>query len=81
MKVWKGCLEATAKKEGQGGVLFSSSLQGGDGGACKLLGKLLGDVIEEVEEVFHEHILSLYYQAKTDTTKGASTPYDTVKNV
>ncbi|GJR01271.1 alpha/beta hydrolases superfamily protein [Tanacetum coccineum] len=37
MKVWKGYLEATTKKEGQGGVLFTSSLQIGDGGACKLL--------------------------------------------
>ncbi|GJU90542.1 hypothetical protein Tco_1302965 [Tanacetum coccineum] len=37
MKVWKGYLEAMAKKEGQGGVLFSCSLQGGDGGACKIL--------------------------------------------
>ncbi|GJS96469.1 hypothetical protein Tco_0803437 [Tanacetum coccineum] len=43
MKVWKGYLEAMAKKEGQGGVLFTSSLQGGDGGACKLLGWLLED--------------------------------------
>ncbi|GKA35616.1 putative reverse transcriptase domain-containing protein [Tanacetum coccineum] len=42
MKVWKGYLEAMAKKEGQGGILFASSLQGGDGGACKLLGWLLG---------------------------------------
>ncbi|GJU90545.1 hypothetical protein Tco_1302968 [Tanacetum coccineum] len=30
-------MEATTKKEGQGGVLFSSSLQGGSGGACKLI--------------------------------------------
>ncbi|GJZ66227.1 hypothetical protein Tco_0622923 [Tanacetum coccineum] len=35
MKCWKGVLEATAKKE-----------KGGDQGACKLLGCLLGDVIE-----------------------------------
>ncbi|GJU68987.1 hypothetical protein Tco_1255246 [Tanacetum coccineum] len=44
--MWYGCLEATANKEQQGGDLFTSSLQGGDGGACKLLGRLLGDVIE-----------------------------------
>ncbi|GJV84094.1 ribonuclease H-like domain-containing protein [Tanacetum coccineum] len=41
----------------------------------------LDDDDEEVEEVFHEHILSSYNQAKTDTTKEASTPYDTIKNV
>ncbi|GKB64525.1 retrovirus-related pol polyprotein from transposon TNT 1-94 [Tanacetum coccineum] len=41
----------------------------------------LDDDDEEVEEVFHERIPSSYNQAKTDTTKGASTPYDTVKNV
>nr|GEY77648.1 hypothetical protein [Tanacetum cinerariifolium] len=29
--------------------LFTSSLQGGDGGACKLLGCLLGDFIEVLE--------------------------------
>ncbi|GJV84096.1 zinc finger, CCHC-type containing protein [Tanacetum coccineum] len=40
----------------------------------------LDDDDEEVEEVFHEHILSSYNQAKTDTTKGASTPYDTTSN-
>ncbi|GJV21333.1 hypothetical protein Tco_1370353 [Tanacetum coccineum] len=47
--MWYGCLEATANKEQQGGDLFTSSLQGGDGGACKLLGRLLGDVIEVLE--------------------------------
>nr|GEV20600.1 hypothetical protein [Tanacetum cinerariifolium] len=36
--------------------VFTSSLQGGDGGACKLLGCLLGDVIEvfEVLEEVHD---------------------------
>ncbi|GKA32769.1 hypothetical protein Tco_0719136 [Tanacetum coccineum] len=34
--VTKGCLEALV-------------LKGGDGGACKLLGRLLGDVIEVLE--------------------------------
>ncbi|GKA51653.1 hypothetical protein Tco_0744849 [Tanacetum coccineum] len=48
MKLWKGYLEATAKKEGKGGVLFTSCLQGGDGGACKLLGWLCRLVILEV---------------------------------
>ncbi|GKC74018.1 hypothetical protein Tco_1119901, partial [Tanacetum coccineum] len=41
--------EATANKEQQGGDLFTSSLQVGDGGACKILGRLLGDVMEVLE--------------------------------
>ncbi|GJT83310.1 reverse transcriptase domain-containing protein [Tanacetum coccineum] len=41
-EVLEGCLEAMAYKEEKGGVLFSSSLQEGNGGACKLLGWLLG---------------------------------------
>ncbi|GJY03695.1 zf-CCHC domain-containing protein [Tanacetum coccineum] len=47
--LWYGCLEATVNKEQQGGDLFTSSLQVSDGGACKLLGWLLGDVMEVLE--------------------------------
>ncbi|GJW71934.1 hypothetical protein Tco_0578678 [Tanacetum coccineum] len=44
MKCWNGAMETTTRKGGHGG----------DQGACKLLGCLLGDVIEvlEVIEVF-----------------------------
>ncbi|GKG20975.1 hypothetical protein Tco_0380776, partial [Tanacetum coccineum] len=39
MKCWNGDMEATAKKGGQGG----------DQGACKLLGCLIGDFLEVLE--------------------------------
>ncbi|GJY59255.1 hypothetical protein Tco_0459147 [Tanacetum coccineum] len=42
MKRWGVVWRPRLQEEGQGGVLFTSSLQGGDGGACKLLGWLLG---------------------------------------
>ncbi|GKC31352.1 hypothetical protein Tco_1038646, partial [Tanacetum coccineum] len=45
MKRWGVVWRPQLQEEGQGGVLFTSSLQGGDGGACKLLGWLLDDII------------------------------------
>ncbi|GJU86133.1 reverse transcriptase domain-containing protein [Tanacetum coccineum] len=41
MKCWRVVWRPRLQEEGQGGVLFTSSLQGGDGGACKLLRWLL----------------------------------------
>ncbi|GKA50835.1 hypothetical protein Tco_0743908 [Tanacetum coccineum] len=50
-EVCKGCLKATAKPQGTKGFLEALELKGDDGGACKLLGRLLGKVIEVLEVV------------------------------
>ncbi|GJZ46283.1 hypothetical protein Tco_0593879 [Tanacetum coccineum] len=42
----EGYLKATANHKGDKELLFTSSLQGGDGGACKVLGWLLGSVMK-----------------------------------
>ncbi|GJW71708.1 hypothetical protein Tco_0128625 [Tanacetum coccineum] len=49
MKMWKGCLEATANHKGDRGTFFCLVTKGGDRGACKLLRWLLGDVMEVLE--------------------------------
>ncbi|GJS09472.1 retrotransposon protein, putative, ty1-copia subclass [Tanacetum coccineum] len=48
-EVWKGCLKATAKPQGTKGFLEALELKGGDEGACKLIRRLLGKVIEVLE--------------------------------
>ncbi|GJU13913.1 retrovirus-related pol polyprotein from transposon TNT 1-94 [Tanacetum coccineum] len=57
--MWYGCLEATTYKEEKRGDLFTSSLQGGDGGACKLLGWLLDESIDSAFARFNTIITSL----------------------
>ncbi|GKF20153.1 hypothetical protein Tco_0068791, partial [Tanacetum coccineum] len=44
-----GCCGDFGYKEVTKGPLEASELKGGDGGDCKLLGRLLGDVIEVLE--------------------------------
>ncbi|GJT50618.1 hypothetical protein Tco_0976775 [Tanacetum coccineum] len=44
-----GCCGGFGYKEVTKGLLEALELKGGDGGACKLLGRLLGDVIEVLE--------------------------------
>ncbi|GKE47224.1 hypothetical protein Tco_1478482, partial [Tanacetum coccineum] len=43
------CFGGHGYKEVTKGLLKALVLKGGDGGACKLLGRLLGDVIEVLE--------------------------------
>ncbi|GJX28550.1 hypothetical protein Tco_0236629 [Tanacetum coccineum] len=43
------CFGGHGYKEVTKGLLEALVLKGGDGGACKLLGRLLGDVIEVLE--------------------------------
>ncbi|GJU90008.1 retrotransposon protein, putative, ty1-copia subclass [Tanacetum coccineum] len=60
MKVWKRCLEATAKIGRQGGDLFCLVLKGGDGGACKLL----REMALPVQNINHSAFRSMFEREK-----------------
>ncbi|GJU24228.1 hypothetical protein Tco_1162849 [Tanacetum coccineum] len=51
MKMWKGYLEATAKKGRQGGDLANLVAKGGGIGACKLLGDIRGLEVGSIRSV------------------------------